>query len=242
MAVMFLGSPILTSQTSASGCGVTSETDAAEAPALPVASEFSLRARPAPMGIAELSSLRIAMGIASMDAGGWVEGRGGDGWTEIQIGTRLRWSVDSGFTVGIAPRLYGLWFRQFPPHHRVMWDVHAMITAGSVIFGVALRDVPIIALSSRPFLHVSGALHVGDADVALDVGMNASTEFWVGCTADLLASDYLRIIGAVRTQPASARIAARATLDQHQSLVCSVILRRDLGIVPELTWTWSFAE
>lgn len=242
MAVMFLGSPLLTSQTSASGCGVASEVDAAEAPGLPVASELSLRARPAPLGIAELSSLRIALGIASMDAGGWIEGRGGDGWTELHVGARLRWSVDSGVAVGIAPRLTSLWFRQFPSQHRVVWDVHAMVTAGSLIIGIALRELPIATLTSRPSLHVSGALRFTDADVAIDIGMNAATELWVGCTADLRATEYLRIIGAVRTQPASARVAARATLDEHQSLVCSVAVRRDLGIVPELTWTWSFAE
>ena len=242
MAVMFLGSPLLKPQTSASGCGVASEADAAEAPALPVISELSLRARPAPLGIAELSSLRIAMGIASLDAGGWIEGRGGDGWTELQLGARLRWSVDSGIAVGIAPRLHALWFRQFPPQHRVLWDVHAMVPMGLLIIGIALRDLPISTLMSRPFLHASGALRFTDADIAIDVGMNGVAELWVGCTADLRAADYLRIIGAVRTQPASARIAARATLDQHQSLVCSVVVRRDLGIVPELTWTWSFAE
>lgn len=242
MAVMFLGLPRLISQTSASGCGVASEVDAAEAPALSVASELSLRARPAPMGIRELSSLRIAMGIESVDAGCWIEGRGGDGWTELQLGTRLRWSVDSGVAVGVAPRLHTLWFRHFPPQHRAIWDVQALVAMGSIIVGIALRDVPIVARTSRPFLHVSGAIHFTEADVALDIGMNAATELWIGCTADLHAAEYLRIIGAVRTQPASARIAARVRLDQHQSLVCSMVVRRDLGIVPELTWTWSFAE
>jgi hypothetical protein len=242
MTTMFLGAVALKSQTSASGCGILSEADAIEAPALPIGSELAVRVRPAPHGIAELSSLCVAGGSQHHNIGGWINGRGSSDWTELQLGARLRWSIDSGLTLGIAPHLRSQWFRGFPSQHALTWDVQAIAMRGSFSIGVALRHVPIVTPIARPFVHVATAMRFTSAQVAFDLGMNASSELWIGLTAELNASEDILIVAAVRTQPTAVRVASRIILDDRNALVCSVSFQRDIGIAPELTWSWSFAD
>lgn len=240
MAAMFLSPAWIHAQPSASGCGIISEADAAEAPSLPVQSAFSVRTRPAPLGIVELSSLRMTLGMTPYQVGGWIDGRGGSEWTDVTIGVHMRWPIDSAFAIGIAPRLRSQWFRAFPPHHIAAWDVQATATYGAITAGIALRDLPLSNAVPRPFLHVSTMFDLSDLRVALDLGMNAASEMWVGITADAAVSGGIRIAGLIRTQPFAVHAGARVAIDHTHAVVTTVIYRQALGIIPELAWIWSF--
>lgn len=240
MATMFLIACRLCAQTSASGCGILNECDASEAPAVPVRSDVYVRARPAPLAVPELSSLRVGVGFSDHNAGAWLDGRGGPGWTELVLGGRMRWTVDSTFAVGIAPRLRSQWFRGFTSRHTATWDVHAVADFGTLHMGIALRDIPLHTTTSRPFLHTSAMLDVATARVALDLGMNASDDLWVGLTAEMPITASIRLAGSIRTLPTLMHVALQMPLDSTQSIAASCTYRQDLGITPELVWIWCF--
>lgn len=233
---------MLKPQTSASGCGVLSEADGSEAPALPIGSELAVRLRPAPHGMSELSSLCVAGGLEHLNVGAWIKGRGAHGWTDLELGTRLRWSIDTTFAIGIAPRLRSQWFRGFPSQHAVTCDVQAYSINGPLLMGIALRDVPIATPTARPFLYASAGVLLTSARVAFDLGMNASSELWIGLTTEITATDRIIVVGSVRTQPMAVSLAARIIVSDRHAIVCATLFQRHLGITPELTWSWTFAE
>ncbi len=240
MATMFLVAFRLCAQTSASGCGILNEYDAAEAPAVPVSSNVYVRARPAPLALPELSSLRVGLGLRDYHAGAWLDGRGGPGWTELMLGARIRWTVDSTFAVGIAPRVRSQWFSGFTSRHTATWDVHAVADFGSLHMGIALRDIPLHTQTSRPFLHTSAMLDIANTRVAFDLGMNASDDLWVGLTAELPVTASMRLTASVRTLPTSMHAALQMPIDTTQSIAVSCRYQQDLGITPELVWIWCF--
>jgi len=240
IAAIFLNTCPLHAQLSASGCGTISEADAAEAPALPVRSALSVRIRPVPVGLPELSTLRIGFGVTSLQLGGWIDGRGNSDWTDVTVGAHMRWTIDSAYAFGIAPRFRSQWFRGFASKHAMHWDVQATTTYNSLTVGIALRDIPVAAPVPRPFLHASMMVDLSELRVALDMGMNAETEVWIGVTADVLIGDKLRIVGALRTQPAVMHVAMRCAVDPDHSITAACSYRPDIGITPEVAWIWSF--
>ncbi len=240
MATMFLVAFRLCAQPSASGCGILNECDAAEAPAVPVRSDAYVRARPAPLAVPELSSLRLGVGLHNYGVGAWLDGRGGLGWTELVLGARVRWSIDSTFAVGIAPRLRSQWFSGFTARHTATWDVHAVAEFGALHMGIALRDIPLHTPTSRPYLHAGAMLNVAYARVAIDLGMNASDELWIGLTTEILITASMRLAASVRTLPTSMHAALQLPIDTTQSIAVSCRYQQDLGITPELVWIWCF--
>ena len=240
IAAIFLNTCRLQAQLSASGCGMISEADAAEAPALPVGSALSVRIRPVPMGLPELSTLRIGFGVASLQLGGWIDGRGNGDWSDVTVGSHMRWTIDSAYAIGVAPRVRSQWFRGFASKHAMLWDVQATATHSSLSFGIALRDVPVAAPVTRPFLHASMMVDLSELRVAIDMGMNAETELWIGVTADVVLSGALHIVGSLRTQPAVMHVAMRCAVDADHSITAACSYRPDIGITPEVAWIWSF--
>lgn len=240
IAAIFLYAGCVYAQLSASGCGRISEADAAEMPALWLRSAVSIRLRPAPMGIADLSTLRIGLCVESLQLGGWIDGRGNGDWTDVTVGAHMRWTVDSAYAVGIAPRIRSQWFHGFDARHAMLWDVHAMATVTSVTLGIALRDIPVAAPVSRPYMHVSAMVDLTPLRVALDLGMNAATELWIGVTADVVMDDVVHIVGSLRTHPALLHAAVRYTLDARHSISAACSFRPSTGVTPEVAWIWSF--
>lgn len=240
MATMFLCAHWLPAQPSASGCAVVSMADVAEAPALPLQSALSIRARPAPLGLTELSSLRVAFASALLQLGGWIDGRGSADWTDLTLGTHLRWTVDSVFALGIAPRVRSQWFRGFASRHSMLWDVQATAHYGTVTAGIALRDLPVATPVARPFIHAGAMINLDDLRIALDLGANADAQIWIGLSTEIRAGSMLRVTAALRTLPISITGAAWAEMDHQNAISLACIYRQGLGITPELGWIWQF--
>lgn len=238
MATMFLCPHWLSAQPSASGCAVVSMADVAEAPAIALQSALSIRARPAPLGLTELSSLRVAFATAALQLGVWLDGRGSTDWTDLTLGTHLRWSVDSVFAIGIAPRVRSQWFRGFASRQAMLWDVQATAHYGTVTAGIALRDLPVATPVARPFIHAGAMVNFSDLRVALDLGTDAEAQMWIGISAEIHAGSILRVTAALRTLPTSISGGALIAIDHRNAISLACIYRQGLGVTPELAWIW----
>jgi hypothetical protein len=83
-------------------------------------------------------------------------------------------------------------------------------------------------------------LDIANTRVALDLGMSASDDLWVGLTAEMPVTASMRLTASVRTLPTSMHAALQMPIDATQSIALSCRYQQDLGITPELVWIWCF--
>jgi hypothetical protein len=221
-------------QMSATGCAALTEADAVATPAVVVGSGWTLRAMLAPYGLPGLSAGYVHTAIVPEELAVFARGRGADGWTDLGLGARYRWRVDTAFAVGIRATADGSWFRGFAPHAALRIGAHALATREAWRMGMTIDDLVVAGTPTAPWIRFGMGHVLTDGMLAADVVMGPGREFGLLISAQADASP-LTIAGSVLTAPFTLQVALRMPVQDDLTFAIAVRFVEGLGLDPGIS-------
>lgn len=227
-------------QQSASGIGVLTDQDAVDVPSAGVDSAVVFTATPAPYGLVELSAARIVVGLPKADVAVWISGYAFSDHARVSLGARQRWSLSTGFSLGLRAESTAMFFRGFSNTMDLRIGVHALVQRDEWAFGAAIDDIVVVGAEPLPWLRCSAGYSVSDVAGSLDLIMNGAQDLTAMITGRWRASDELTLVSSALASPLTIRLDVRMSTIEPLDIVVGLINVEDLGISSHvaLRWPW----
>ncbi len=230
----------LCAQQSASGIGVLTDQDAVYVPSKAVDSAVVFTVTPAPYGLSELSTAMIVVGLPSAEVSAWISGYAFSEHARVSFGARRRWSLGTGFSIGLRAESTVMVFRGFSNAADLRVGVHATMRKEEWTFGAAIDDIAVVGVEPLPSLRCSAGYSMPEVEGSFDLIMNGAQELTSMLTGRWIPSQELTLVGSVLASPLTLRLDVRLSTIEPIDVVVGFNNVEDLGFSSHiaLRWPW----
>ena len=227
-------------QQSASGIGVLTDGDAIYVPSKGVDSAVVFTVAPAPYGLSELSTAMIVVGLPAVEVSAWISGYAFSDHARVSLGTRKRWSLGTGFSLGLRAESAMRVFRGFSSTADLRMGVHATMQREQWTFGAAIDDIAVVGVEPLPWLRCSAGYSMTEVEGSFDLIMNGAQELTSMITGRWTPSKELTFVGSVLASPLTLGLDVRLSTIDPIDIVVGFNNVEDLGFSSHITvrWPW----
>ncbi|MEY2718855.1 MAG: hypothetical protein RLZZ273_221 [Bacteroidota bacterium] len=228
----------LVAQYTVGRCDLLSETDGQQAPLRAISSELALEIAPAPFGHADLSQMRVALGMPSQGAALGLLVRGAPGMVHTATCGRLLWQPKKDYRV--SAQLTGDWYAiaAFPDQWSACLNLAAEMTISHWAMSAGLFDALVWGRREDPSMLISITHYMPNMRVAVELSSSWSATPVCTISACVALADSISAGFGIGASPLSIDTTIRFPAGNNLDVVLGIQQRELLGIQPRIILCW----
>jgi len=229
---------MLSAQHTTGRCDLLSESDGQQAPLRAISSELALEAVPAPFGHANLSQMRVALGMPAQSAALGLLVKGAPGMVHTLASARCIWQTRNDYR--IAAQLAGEWYaiEAFTDQWSVCLNLAAEMSIGDWAVSAGLFDALVWGRKEDPSMLISISRQMPSTSIGIELTSSWSAAPRCTISARVVLADSISAGFGISASPLSVDTAIRFPAGNELDIVLGLRQREYLGIQPRITICW----